>query len=98
MNPSINDKQPEQQQLVSSLPLPATTELTSTRTPQHPTLDPTPRKALKVLEKAKFINYTHPKIGWKRTLKGMFQPSLLIKMDLKRAKNKVNNHPLVLFS
>lgn len=77
---------------------PATRELASTRTPQPPTLNPTPRKALKILEKAKFINYTHPRIGWKRTLTGMLQPSLLIKIDLKRATDNMNNHPRVLFS
>lgn len=48
---------------------PASTELVSTRTPQPPRLDPLPRKDLKVLEKAKFINYTYLRIGWKSTLK-----------------------------
>jgi len=69
MSPSINDKQPRQQQLVSLLPLQLAQSWPLPGLPNHPTLDPLPRKALKVLEKTTFINYTYPRIGWKSTLK-----------------------------
>ena len=76
MSPSINDKQPQQQQLVSFLPFQLPQSWPLPGLPNPLPLTPPPRKVFKVLEKDKSINYTHPRIGWKRTLKGMLQPKV----------------------
>lgn len=76
MSPSISDKQPQQQQLVSFLPLqlPQSWPLPGLPSP-HPTLPL--KKVPQVLEKAKSTDSTHPRTGWKTILKGMIQPEVI---------------------